>query len=239
MARNADKVIVVSQASKDFTVERDFIDDNKIEVIHLGFNFSKLSPTEAEREKIRQEFGLKNKFVIGCIASFHPLKGHEYLLKALPQIIGEIPNVKLLFLGTGDKTKIESLINELNLNDYVVFGGYRNDVPACIKAMDLVVHPSLSEAFSQVIVEVMGVGTPIVSTNVGGAAEVITNNETGLLISHSSTEEIVESIVKVHHNANIAKRMADAGQRHVTNTFTVNNMIVKQVNCYRQLIHEK
>ena len=239
MARAADKVVAVSQAVKDFMVERDFIAADKIEVVYLGFDFEKLAVRGKEIERVRKEFDLENKFVVGCIASFQKVKGHKFLLQAFSAVKNVIPEARLLLLGGGDRTEIVLLVKNFELTDRVVFAGYRDDVPACIKAMDLVVHPSLSEAFSQVIIETMGIGTALIATDVGGAREVIKNGENALLISPQNSNEIADSILKLYKEPTLRRDIAANGKKSVRKNFTVQRMVGEYLNLYRLLLGEK
>src|SRR5437762_3247273 len=155
MARRADVVVTLSNAVRDYMISHEGLDGNKIRAIHQGFDFAKLSPTEDDRELIREEFNLTDKFVIGCIGQLFSTKGQEYLVSALSELVAKIPNVCLLLVGGGDKQPLVSLIRKLEFEDRVVFAGFRSDVAACMRAADIVVHPSLSEAFCQVLIETM------------------------------------------------------------------------------------
>lgn len=239
MARKADKVIAVSHAARKFMIEHDHINADKIEAIHLGFDFKRLSPGECESQGISEEFDLNGKFVIGCVASFQKIKGIHYLLDALSKLTADIPNIRLLLVGSGDRTEINQQINELNLGAYVVFAGYRQDVPACIKAMDIVVHPSLSEAFCQVLIETMGVGTALIATDVGGAQEVIIDGENGILIPPQDAQAIIEGVLKLYRNPALRECLATEGQKSVRRRFTVERMLAEQLECYARLLGEK
>ena len=233
--KNCDKIVVLSNAVKEFLVDKDFVDRKKIQVIYQGFDFERFTATETERQSVRNEFGFQeNDFVVGTIGNFFSTKGHRFLVEALKKLENEIPNLKLFFVGDGGhKDILVSQITDLNLTKKVVFSGFRADVPACMGAMDAVVHPSLSEAFCQVLIESMSIGKPLISTDVGGAKEVITNNETGLLIPAENTDAIVESIRKVYKDKDFTKKMALAGQKSVRERFTLDKMINQQVECYK------
>lgn len=238
-AETADRVVVLSNAVRDFMVATDGIDKSKIEVIYQGFNFEKFSAKEEERKQVRAEFGFVNgDFVVGTFGSFFPTKGHRYLVEAAGTLVSEIPNLKLFFVGAGGEVEgLNSQIASSSLSERVVFAGYRQDVSACMKAADIVVHPSLSEAFCQVLVETMSVGTPLISTNVGGAAEVINDGETALLIPAGSSAAIVDAVSRLYMDPLYAKKIAAAGQISVRERFTLQKMIDRQVECYKMWLN--
>ena len=238
MARKSDKTVAVSRAVGDFMVERDFIAPESIEVVHLGFDFEKLDASAADVQRVREEFALENKFVIGCIASFQKIKGHEFLIKAFARIREKIPHARLLLLGGGNTAEIKKQIDDLNLTGSVIFAGYRDDVAACLKAMDVVVHPSLSEAFCQVLIETMGAGTPLIATDVGGAREVIDHGENALLISPRNVGEIADSVIKLYEEPEFSRKIAASGEISVKKNFTVEKMVDRYLELYRRLAGE-
>lgn len=236
MARKADHVVVLSNAVRDYMVSSDSVDGDKIEVIHQGFDFENFSATEEDRKRVRAEFTFTSEFVVGCIGNLFKTKGHIYLLTALRELIEEVPNVKLLLVGSGDKTYVEEIVSNLQLEERVVFAGFRRDVPACMRAMDLVVHPSLSEAFCQVLIETMSVGTPLITTDVGGATEVVTHGETGMVVPPADTDAIADTVLRLYRNPELRRHIAAAGQRSVRLRFPVERMVEKQIECYRRLL---
>ncbi len=237
-AKAADRVVVLSNAVRDFMVTADGIDADKIEVIHQGFDFEKFSATEQDRARVRSEFAFGDSdFVVGTFASFFPTKGHRFLVEAAKELFRQIPTLKLFFVGEGgDRESLVKQIAESGLSGKVVFSGFRKDVSACMKACDAVVHPSLSEAFCQVLIESMSTGLPLVSTDVGGAREVIADGETALLIPPSNVEAIVEAILKLYKDPAFARHMAEKGQRNVRERFTLVRMIDSQIDCYESLM---
>jgi glycosyltransferase involved in cell wall biosynthesis len=238
MARQSDRVVVLSHAVRNYMIESDRVDRNKIEVIYQGFDFQGFSANEADRQRVREELGIESRFVLGCIGNLHKTKGHIYLFQALKQLAKEIPNVCVLLLGDGDRDLIKTMVRELELEDRVIFAGFRRDVPACISAMDIVVHPSLSEAFCQVLIEAMSVGTPLVATNVGGAAEVVAHGETGVLIPPADPAAISQAVLELYRNPEQRRRMAQAGQSSVRSRFTIERMVNQQVDCYQRWLGE-
>lgn len=240
-AKTADEIIVLSNAVKEFMSDVEKVDADKITVIHQGFDFDIFSASDEDGKKVRQEFGIsEDDFVIGTIGNFTSTKGHSFMVSAAKELIEEMPNLKLMFIGDGgDKKTVQEQIAEENLQERVIFTGFRGDVNACMKAVDVVVHPSLSEAFCQVLIETMSVGTPIVSTDVGGAKEVITDGKNGFIIPPANVEAIKKAVRNLFQNPEATKKMALAGQQSVRETFTVEKMIDKQIAVYERLFKEK
>ncbi len=240
-AAEADRVVVLSKAVRDFMMSADHIAGDKIEVIYQGFDFEKFSADESDRKRIREEFRIcEQDFVIGTFGNFFPTKGHRFLIAAAKELKAKVPGLKLLFVGAGgDVETLKQNVAEFGLRDDVIFTGFRTDVGACMKAVDAVVHPSLSEAFCQVLVEAMSVGTPLISTDVGGAREVIKDGETALLISAGNVEAIVDSVKRLYDNPEFSKAMAAAAQKSVRERFTIEKMVGRQIECYNEWLNIK
>lgn len=240
MADKADAAIVVSDAVRRFMQESDRIKQKRIKTIYIGFDFEKLSVTPEQREKVRKEFDFApDSFVIGYVGQIIKGKGHLQLLEAFKDVADKIPEAKLFFVGSGDTNEIRRKIAEYKLAEKVILAGWRDDAAACIGAMDVFVQPSLSEAFSQVIIEAMAIGTPLVATTVGGAAEVITNEINGLLIPPDNIPAISKAVLKMYNDKNLREKTAANAQAHVRREFTVEKMVGEHIDCYEKWLDQK
>jgi glycosyltransferase involved in cell wall biosynthesis len=155
-------------------------------------------------------------------------------MPAIKELAKTIPNIKLLLLGGGDRAAIEAMVRDNAIEDRVIFTGYRRDVPACMRAMDVVVHPSLTEAFCQTVIEALAAGAPLVVTDVAAASEVVTHGQTGMLVPPKDPRAIADAVLQLYRNREATRRMADAGQRSVRERFTIDRMVDQQVECYRR-----
>lgn len=234
MTRWADRVVVLSHAVRTHMVQREGAPADKIDVIYQGFDFASLGATDDDRRRVRAELGLDGCFVIGCVARFFKTKGHVYLLAAARELAREIPNLKVLLLGGGERSGIEDLIRANGLEDRVIFGGYRRDVPACMRAMDVVVHPSLTEAFCQTVIEALAAESPLVVTDVAAASEVVTDGVNGLLVPPADPAALAAAVRRIHRDPAWTRGMVAAGKRSVTERFTIDRMVAAQIDAYRR-----
>ena len=239
MAENADHVMTVSKAARDYMINVDGIKRNDIEVIYLGFDFEKMSPNAEDRARVRREFGFAaDDLVIGYVAHFAKGKGHIQLTKAFAKITEKIPNAKLFFIGRGMLDEVKAAAAKFS-SEKIIFAGWRDDVSACLNAMDVFVQPSLSEAFSQVLIEAVGVGLPVIATEVGGAAEVIEDRVNGILIKPNDTEAIADNIVEMYKNIDMRTRLASTGRKSVAERFTVEKVVDRHLELYRRWMTER
>lgn len=232
MATNADHVVTVSEAARNYMRDVDGV-QRPIDVVHLGFDFDRFSPNERERERIRSEFHFDDdNFVIGYVGNFAPGKGHVNLIEAYAEVLKSIPNARLLLVGKGRLQEVEDVIGRVGLGRRIALAGWRNDISACLNAMDIFVQPSHSEAFSQVLIEAMGVGLPIVATNVGGASEVIDDRVNGFLVEPNNSAEIALRISELFEDVELRTLVSQKGRQSVRDRFTIANMVDRQYELY-------
>ncbi len=233
MAGRADRVITVSEAARTYMREVDGITRDDIEVIHLGFDFEKFRPDAEKRAALRSELGFaEDDFVIGYVGNNAVGKGHIQLLDALGKIIVHVPNARLLFAGRGTLPGLDEAVARLPTGS-VSFAGWRDDITGVYNAMDIFVQPSLSEAFSQVLVEAMGCGLPVIATDVGGAREVVESGVNGVVIEPNDADAIAREVVALCGDAARRQSLADTGMRFVRERFSAETMIAGHVELYR------
>lgn len=232
MAEQADHVLTVSEAARSYMIETDGISRDDIDVVYLGFNFQKLSPNVTDRLRIRREFGIvDDEFVIGYVANFAKGKGHIQLIEGFEAISAGIPNARLFFAGKAMLPEVETAAAKFPAGR-IIFAGWRSDISACLNAFDLFVQPSLSEAFSQVLIEAMGVGLPVVATDVGGASEVIENGVNGVLIKPDDRNAIAGEILRLYRDEPLRNELAKAGMNSVRVRFTADRMVERHFELY-------
>lgn len=132
---------------------------SKFEIVPNAINIEAFAYNELIRNELRQQLGLKGRFVIGHIGRFNCSKNQVFLLGVIQKLIIKIPTISLLFIGDGpDKQYIENRVQEMNLNDNVLFLGERNDVNRVMNVFDVFVLPSLFEGFGIVAIEAQSNG---------------------------------------------------------------------------------
>ena len=228
-----DRIIVVSDALKN-----DFIKNYKVGLgkIHVIKNGSELVIPQESRSSSRERLNLDpNHYYIGIVARLTPIKNHKLLFDAFKFVVREIPNARLLVVGTGEiKKELENYVQSLGLNGYVDFLGSRTDVSYILNAIDLFVLSSDSEGLSMSILEAMGMGLPIIATNVGGNSELIKNGITGILVPPRCHVSFAKAIVRVIKDRSSSTALGDNARNRFFNEFTMNKMTQNILAIYRQ-----
>jgi glycosyltransferase involved in cell wall biosynthesis len=136
---------------------------------------------------------------IGMIARMNSaVKNHVPFLRAAAKLSKQCPAVEFVLAGDGPlRPELERMAAELGIKDKVLFLGERHDIPAILASLDVSVLISSSESLSNVILESMAAGVPVVATNVGGNPELVRDGETGVLVPLGGEPMLVEAIARL------------------------------------------
>lgn len=180
----ADVKLAPSMLAAEFTFGKQHA-HNDVHQVHNGVDLNVYHFDPEGRRKIREEFGLEGKLVVGHVGRFHEQKNHPFLLEVFAKIRQKRSDTVLMLVGTGNlETEIRERIQELGLEDAVVFTGLRFDIPQLLSAMDAFVFPSFHEGMPNTVIEAQATGLPCV------IADTITEeaNITGLVQYLSLTQ---------------------------------------------------
>lgn len=134
-----------------------------VHLLHNGVDLTVFHYDEDGRRRIRQEFVLSDKLVIGHVGRFHEQKNHLFLLEVFRKIRNIRTDAVLLLVGTGNlEASIHCRVKELGLEDAVIFAGQRFDIPQLLSAMDVFVFPSFHEGMPNTVIEAQAAGLPCV-----------------------------------------------------------------------------
>lgn len=197
-AVRADKIIVPSNYLKKIVLAWG-IDDNKIEVVYNSFDIPSLAIQEQDTE---QRVNL-TKLVLVSVGRLVPWKGFDALIDIMPDVIRQVSGAKLFIIGSGpDEAKLKSQINDNLLDGNVFLLGQlsRNELARYIKDADIFVLNTGYEGLSHQILEVMALGVPVITTNIGGNPELIEDGKSGLLVEYNNKSEIKNAILNLYNN---------------------------------------
>jgi glycosyltransferase involved in cell wall biosynthesis len=135
--------------------------------------------------------------LIGSVGRLDSQKGYHDLVKAARRVVDENPRVRLAIAGEGPfHESLARLIRELNLSEHVILLGFQADVASFLEALDVFVSSSHWEGLPIALVEAMLLAKPVVATDVGGCAELVTPGETGLLVPPGQPEQLASALLK-------------------------------------------
>lgn len=199
---------------------------NGIDIAHLDAQVRRCPPPQAGRRRPR----------IITPANFFPIKGHEWLIRAVPAVQARFAGVEFVLAGDGDsRPDMERLARDLGVAPSVTFAGSVENVIAEMLESDLFVLPSLSEGLSIALLEALALGMPVVATNTGGTPEVVADGQTGLLVAPRNPQALADAILALLDDPERARQLGANGRELVRQQFSVRAMIDRLEAAYVQL----
>jgi glycosyltransferase involved in cell wall biosynthesis len=212
--------IVAPSDSVAEILRRQGVSPGKIVRIPYGFDFEGLSPRAARAEALAL-WGPEPGLRLATFARLHPEKGHRHLVEALGLLTREGVRTTWLVAGEGPaRGALERLARERGIEDRVRFMGWRTDVLDLMAASDVVVQPTLHEAFSQVMIEAMALGRPLVISDVSGVRDAVLDGETGLVVPAGDSGALAAG-VRRFLNREEARRVGANAARAVRETLDI------------------
>jgi len=221
-------------AEKCKEIER--IPESKIKVIQNGVDLSRFNNISSAAAK--KNIGLDSNYpVIGVVGNWRAVKGLNSFLTAAAKVHSELPASWFVLVGHGDqKNELINRCTELGIIDSMLFLERPPKVNEIIQAFDIAVQPSLSESFSNVLVEYMAAGKPIVATRVGDAERVIEEGKTGLLVDPGNPEQLSAAIIKLGRNREMCLALGNLVRERVESNWSKEAMLEKYELFYKKIV---
>jgi len=228
-----EKLVVVSNATKNFVCDEWGVKQNKVNLIYNGVDLDKFK-TEENNQKIKTEFGIKvGDVTIGSVGRLAKIKNYEMLIDSFSVLIRKFKNLQLIFVGDGDqKNKLKKRVKKNQLDRYVKFLGQRKDVHKILNLIDIFVLPSFSEGLSIAVLEAMASSIPVILTNVGGNSEIIQKNRCGIIIESDEKRQLIDALNDLIINKSKRNKIGREGKKRVQKMFNQDDMIKKYEKLY-------
>src|SRR5512145_2696842 len=226
-ARFADKLIAVSAEVRQYQIEKTGIPAEKVTVIENGVDVRRFDGLQAAGQKVRAEFGFSPEAVVfGIIARLKPQKDHATFLNVAAEVLRLIPSARFLVVGDGPlRAELERLAGELGLFPALVFTGLRNDIPAVLAALDVLVFSSKWEGLPVTLLEGMAASKPVIATAVDGINGVALPNETALLVPPGNFPALIAACLTLAADPGLRLRLGRAGFERVSTRYSLEAMI--------------
>ena len=178
---------------------------------------------------------------LGMIARMNnSVKDYPAFLRAAAKLSGKIPAVEFVLVGDGPlRPGLEKMARELGIEEKVFFAGERHDIPAVLASLDVSVLISSSESLSNVILESMAAGVPVVATDVGGNPELVANGETGLLVPSGDEAKLVESLVRLVSDSLLRAQYAVRSREFARSHFHIQEVCRRFEELYLEVTENK
>lgn len=228
-------IITNSRSSKDCILEdgKSWLDEDKIKVVYNGVDLNVFGP-RGELSPIRKEFNIPgDKILIVCIGRLTRQKGYPYIIEAMSRVSRTFDNFHVVIVGDGElKSELEQMAISRNLGDKISFAGFRNDIPAILRACDFLLHAPLWEGAPNVVLEAMACAKPVVSWDVNGIGELMEKNRTGYLAKGKNIEELTDNIKKMLEDVSSLKStdMGINARERAEKYFSLQKMAEEYIN---------
>jgi glycosyltransferase involved in cell wall biosynthesis len=241
--RRVSRIIAVSNAVRDDIVRTNLISNpDKVVTIYNGIDVKAFMDSDLTREEAQTQLGLPDRdaFVYGTVGRLAETKGQEVLLKAFARVYEKYPKSWLIITGKGRlESELRTLSAKLNIHERVVFLGYRTDIPEVLKALDVFVFPSIAEGLPGALLEAMATSIPVIASRVGGVPEILNDPSLGIMLSPSSTDELVSAMERLRSMDEIRRNMmGEALRKRVLEEFTKEKMISSTSREYVTVMNE-
>lgn len=214
------------------------IEPQRISVVNEGVEVPPLTSPE-DRAAARKRYGIRDSgFLFGCVSVFVREKGQRHLIEALPKVREKYPEARLLLAGDGAcRAELESLANELQQGDTVLFPGFVQNVEAVYAALDAFAFPSEFEGLGTALQTAMALALPCISTTRGALGEVVENNRTAL-VAEPNAEEFSPAMIRVIEDPSLRKRLGAAAREEVQHRFSAQRMVENTLEVYRDVLQK-
>ena len=239
LMRHFDHLIAVSHATKDEMVDAG-VPANLISVIHNGIDTDAWAPGR-ELGSLRDELTLGQAFpVIGYVGRIMPEKDLETWLRAAAVVSEKHPQARFVLVGEGkDSTTLDQLkmlARELGIAERTYFPGYRSDLFPIYASFDLFFLSSRREGLPNSILEAMAMGLPVVTTDVAGAKELVSDGQTGFVLSQGDVDGLGRALITLSSDATLRQRMSQAGRRRVEREFSFATRLRRIEGLYEEIL---
>jgi len=190
------------------------VSEEKIEIIHNGFDISVI---DLSKEEARLKVGISGNIILS-VARLVPWKGMRMLIKIMPEILKDDPFARLVIIGEGpEEEKLKAMIKTLRLERSTVILPRKNreELATYFAAADMFVLNTFYEGFSHLLIEALALGTPVITTEAGGNPEIIEQGQNGLAVPFNDEAGLIEAIKMIHTNDDLRAKLIARGYNSV------------------------
>lgn len=219
----------------------------RIEILNPGVDVKQFCP-QVDTGGICKKYELEGRCVLMTVSRLSAKKNIDGVLRALPKVIQQIPNVLYLIVGDGEEREnLEALTDKLHIRQYIHFLGHTENskLPALYCSADVFVMPSYetkdtgdTETFGISFIEASACGKPVIAGRSGGIADAVIDGKTGILVEPHNVNEIADAIICLLTNQNLSLQIGKAGRQRVEHELSwekVGNRLIKYL---QSVIHE-
>jgi len=239
-AEYTDAIVCVADAMAAAAVGAGVAAASKFRTIYSGMDLDPFLRRDYDTGALKRHFGIRaDEPVVGKVARLAPLKGYEFVIRAMQEILLHVPKAKFLFVGDGPAAvDIRRQVYDAGLQNHVIFAGLvpASLVPTYIALMDVVVHASLREGLARAIPQAMLMEKPVVAYDLDGTPEAIEDGVTGYIVPPESVHELALKTVDLLQHPDKAREMGRRGMDLARRRFDTRIMVEQIDRLYQELL---
>jgi glycosyltransferase involved in cell wall biosynthesis len=212
--------------------------------IYNTIDFERIKATidTTDSDLLRRELGIQPESpVVGIVGRLAEQKGHTFLLDAFAYVVAQFPSAIMLVVGDGPlRQQLEEQGRRLGIDRSIRWLGSQpqEEVFRCYTVMNIFAMPSLFEGFGLTAAEAMASGLPVVATSVDGLTEVVSHNETGLLVPPGDTKALANGIISLLGNTAMREMFGRNAHLRVRQNFSLETFSSAILSVYLQVSHD-
>jgi glycosyltransferase involved in cell wall biosynthesis len=237
LAGACDRIVCVSQSTRDFHAQRSGLPLGRYTVIPNGIDAEAFAHDEQARRRLRQQWGLSGEQVLlAYVGRLDYEKGTNVLLSAASHLAARGSPIHLVIAGEGpQRQQVENFIAHGEGGQLCRYLGHVQDVRAVLSAADALVMPSRWEGFGLAAAEAMACGLAVIASDVPGLRELVTDGQTGLLVEPDDAVALAEAIEHLSADAAARETMGQTGRRRVVQDYPLTAMIEAHERLYLEV----
>lgn len=239
VSHRAKRMIAISDAVNVYARDQLKMPGSRVTTVHYGIEplpYEQIS--ESYRQDVRAEWGIPAEaWVIGTVARLVTQKALHVLIKAYARYRANTrQESRLVIVGRGPlEHELKALSHQLGVAGEIVWAGFREDIPAVMKAFDAFVLTSSYEGFGLVLLEAMAAARPVAATRVSAIPEIVQDQVTGLLCKPGDDEGFAQALLGLE-DADMRARLGEAGYRRALTHFTIDRMATATLSIYKECL---
>jgi glycosyltransferase involved in cell wall biosynthesis len=241
-----DLALAISEVIKKNLLDTCPLPEEKVKILHNGVDTTKFDPEKSDRKRVRDEFEIiDSELVIGMLARFSWGKGHEEFLYAASELLKEFNNLKFMIVGEPSykeeayAEKIYDLCREFEIENKVIFTGFRKDTKDILAAMDIFAFPSHSEAFGIALVEAMALGKPTVCSNSDGILDIAVDGVTSYLFEKQNGDDLALKLRELINSHKLRNSFGIAARKRAVEFFDLEFLTTGVINIYQDMLNRQ
>ncbi len=229
-------IITTGKAIKRQMVKVNGFNADKIRSIPTGVDVNVFNPDKVY-VNVRKELSLPEDVpLVGTVSVLRSWKGHIHFINSIPEVINKEPRVRFVIVGEGPyRPSIEKAVDKVKVRSYVRFLGHREDIPAIMSSLDILVHPSYAnEGIPQSLLQAMAMRKPVVVSALAPLREVVKDGITGLVAPIADPEAIASRVLSLLKNKEQANRIGENARRLAKKEYSFPGMIANLESLYER-----